>query len=220
MKKYIIATVVGLLCIVGLAKVCSPASSSPQDNQAQKSKVEHKKLKPKKTKSQAELARPYKDPKDLRKAGSWKSRSEKKKYPDISDPKKIVLRVSLKGNRVYVLKNGKVAYTMLSTAGVYKHGKSATPTGTYRIQEGRGESFFNQGLNEGANNWVSWDPEDANVYLFHSVPTTALGDYNLKEAKKLGRTQGSHGCIRLSVPDSRWLMEHAQPGTKVIIKDN
>ena len=47
----------------------------------------------------------------------------------------------------------------------------------------------------------------------------ALGDYNLKEAKKLGRTQGSHGCIRLSVPDSRWLMEHAQPGTKVIIKD-
>jgi len=40
------------------------------------------------------------------------------------------------------LKNGKVAYTMLSTAGVYKHGKSATPTGTYRIQEGRGESFF------------------------------------------------------------------------------
>ncbi len=66
---------------------------------------------------------------------------------------------------------------------------------------------------------MSWDPEDANVYLFHSVPTMALGDYNLKEAKKLGRTQGSHGCIRLSVPDSRWLMEHAQPGTKVIIKD-
>lgn len=96
MKKYIIATIVGLLCIVGLAKVCSPASSTTQDNQAQKNKVEHKKSKPKKTKSQAELARPYKDPKDLRKAGSWKSRSEKKKYPDISDPKKLFCVFRLK----------------------------------------------------------------------------------------------------------------------------
>ncbi len=53
MKKYIIATIVGLLCIVGLAKVCSPASSTTQDNQAQKNKVEHKKSKPKQMKSQA-----------------------------------------------------------------------------------------------------------------------------------------------------------------------
>ncbi|WP_283112987.1 L,D-transpeptidase, partial [Lactobacillus gallinarum] len=34
------------------------------------------------------------------------------------------------------------------------------------------------------------------------------------------RTQGSHGCIRLSVPDSKWIMNHIPDGTKVVIKDN
>ena len=59
-----------------------------------------------------------------------------------------------------------------------------------------------------------------NVYLFHSVPTKGDGSYNMKEAAKLGRTQGSHGCIRLSVPDSKWLMDNIPDGTKVVIKDH
>ena len=129
----------------------------------------------------------------------------------------MTLRVSLKGNRTYLLRKGKVLYTMLSTGGIYKKGKSLTPTGTFRIQNGRGDSFFNYNLGEGANNWTSWSPD--NVYLFHSVPTKADGNYNMKEAAKLGRTQGSHGCIRLSVPDSKWLMDNIPDGTKVVIKD-
>lgn len=39
------------------------------------------------------------------------------------------------------------------------------------------------------------------------------------EAKKLGRTQASHGCIRLSLPDSKWLYEKLPVGTKVVVKD-
>ena len=225
MKKYVFSTIAIILAVVAMAKVCTPKSNA-QDNQAKTSRVEKKNKDTSKkiktaSKTEAELARPYKDPKDLAPEGSWKVKSEKKKYPKLNNPTDLTLRVSLKGNRVYVLKKGKVVYTMLSTAGVYnKKGKSATPTGTYQIHEGRGESFFNQGLNEGANNWVSWDPDDANVYLFHSVPTDAMGEYNLKEAKKLGKTQGSHGCIRLSVPDSKWLMENVPVGTKVVIKNN
>lgn len=215
MKKYIIGTIAALLLVVGLAKISIPKSNA-QNSSAQTSKVSKKT----ETKSEAEKARPYKDPKDLRPEGSWKKSSEKKAYPKLTGNEELTLRVSLKGNRVYLLRNGKVIYTMLSTGGLYnKKGKSATPTGTYEIRDGRGDNFFNQGLNEGANNWVSWDPDDANVYLFHSVPTTADGEYNLKEAKKLGKTQGSHGCIRLSVPDSKWLMENIPTGTKVVIKD-
>ncbi|RVU70596.1 MULTISPECIES: L,D-transpeptidase [Lactobacillus] len=216
MKKKIpvILTVIAfILILVGLAKMCNPTTS--HQDQAQETKVKPKK----KHLSVAEAARPYPDPKDLRPAGSWNKTSEKKKYPKLGKAKDLVLRVSLKGNRVYVIKRGHVVYTMLASGGVYKNGKSDTPTGTFEIKEGRGDSFFNQGLNEGANNWVSWDPDDANVYLFHSVPTKADGTYNMKEAKKLGKTQGSHGCIRLSVPDSRWLMENVPVGTKVIIED-
>ena len=147
-----------------------------------------------------------------------KKKSEIKKYPKIKpNEQDLTLRVSLKGNRTYLLRKGKVLYTMLSTGGIYKKGKSLTPTGTYKIQNGRGDSFFNYNLGEGANNWTSWSPD--NVYLFHSVPTKADYSYNLKEAAKLGRTQGSHGCIRLSVPDSKWLMDNIPDGTKVVIKD-
>ena len=102
--------------------------------------------------------------------------------------------------------------------GIFKKGKSLTPTGTYSIQGGRGDSFFNYNLGEGANNWTSWSPD--NVYLFHSVPTKGDGSYNLKETAKLGRTQGSHGCIRLSVPDSKWIMDNIPNGTKVVIKNH
>lgn len=221
MNKRIFSAIALVLCVVGLAKICFPKTDA-QSNQVKQTKISHKKQQHKHKKiSAAALARPFKDPKDLRKEGTWKKKSEKKKHPKLTSSKGLVIRVSLKGNRVYIIKHGKVVYTMLSTAGTYKkNGKSHTPTGTYQIQEGRGDNFFNQGLNEGANNWVSWDPDNANVYLFHSVPTKADGSYNLKEAKKLGKTQGSHGCVRLSVPDSRWLMNNAPVGTKVVIKNN
>ena len=224
MKKNIIIGVASIVlafgAIIGLAKGCAPKSDISQEAATTQSKTtKPKKKAKKKAKQNTEIFRPYKDPKDLRKAGTWKKKSEIKEYPKIKpNAQDLTLRVSLKGNRTYLLRKGKVRYTMLSTGGIYKKGKSLTPTGTYKIQNGRGDSFFNYNLGEGANNWTSWSPD--NVYLFHSVPTKADYSYNLKEAAKLGRTQGSHGCIRLSVPDSKWIMNHIPDGTRVVIKDN
>lgn len=217
--KSILLILASFAAVLLLAKYCIIKNDPTQhSSEARKAKVVSKKKA--KQIPAAELARPYKDPKDLAKEGSWKVKSEKKKYPKMGKAKDLTLRVSLKGNRTYLLKNGKVVYTMLSTAGKFHHGKSDTPTGTYKIRDSRGDNFFNAGLDEGANNWVSWDPKDQNIYLFHSVPTQADGSYNLKEAKKLGKTQGSHGCVRLSIPDSKWLMNNIPVGTKVVIKDN
>lgn len=210
MKKRIIIGIMLLLCAVGLAKLCMP-----KENEAETSKVDKPKVA--KRVSTAERSRPYRDPADLAKEGTWKKKSESKPYPKIKSNKNLVVRVSLKGNRVYIIQNGKVLYTMLSTAGKYKNGKSDTPVGNYTIQNGRGNEFFNNQLNEGAKSWTSWSKD--NVYLFHSVPTKANGKYNLKEARKLGRTQGSHGCIRLSLPDAKWFMKHIPAGTKVVIRD-
>ena len=226
MKKNIVIGVASIViafgAIIGLAKACAPKSDASQEAATTQTKAKTKATKPKKKAKKIDdgaLYRPYRDPKDLRKAGTWKKKSEIKKYPKIKpNEQDLTLRVSLKGNRTYLLRKGKVLYTMLSTGGIYKKEKSLTPTGTYKIQNGRGDSFFNYNLGEGANNWTSWSPD--NVYLFHSVPTKADGNYNMKEAAKLGRTQGSHGCIRLSVPDSKWIMNHIPDGTKVVIKDN
>ena len=209
MKKNIIIGVTSIVlafgAIIGLAKVCAPKSDVSQEAATTQTKAKTKKINKIKKKQAKKvdngaLYRPYSDPKDLRKAGTWKKKSELKKYPKIKPYEKdLTLRVSLKGNRTYLLRKGKVLYTMLSTGGIYKKGKSLTPTGTFRIQNGRGDSFFNYNLGEGAK---------------------ADYSYNLKEAVKLGRTQGSHGCIRLSVPDSKWIMDHIPDGTKVVIKNN
>lgn len=154
----------------------------------------------------------------------WQKSSETIPYPDLSKVKNLWVRVSLKGNRTYLYDGSKIIYTMYSSGGVYQKDaktgkmKSATPTGTFYVQAERGDSFFNQELSEGANYYVSW--LNHGEYLFHSVPTKADGSYNLKEAAKLGKSTGSHGCIRLSVPDAKWMEQNLPEGTKVVIADN
>lgn len=159
----------------------------------------------------------------MRKPINWKKSSETVPYPDLKAAKHLWIKVSLRGNRTYVYDGKKVIYTMYSTGGKYvkdpESGKwrSMTPTGTYHIQSERGDRFYNSRLQEGANYYVSW--LNHGTYLFHSVPTTNGGKYNTKEAAKLGKTQGSHGCVRLSVPDAQWLSKNVPVGTKVVITD-
>lgn len=73
---------------------------------------------------------PYPDPKDLQPAGSWKVKSESKAHPDLVRLNNLWIRVSIKGNRVYIMDGNKPVYTMLASCGVYHNGKSATPTRT------------------------------------------------------------------------------------------
>lgn len=158
----------------------------------------------------------------LRTPIDWTKSSETKPYPDLDKVSDFWVKVDLKKNRTYLMSGNTVIYTMYSSGGAYHKNKetgkyeSYTPTGTFYIEAERGDSFYNASLNEGANNWVSW--KDHGVYLFHSVPTDASGNYNLTEAKKLGKKAASHGCIRLSVPDSKWMCENLKTGTKVVIE--
>lgn len=157
----------------------------------------------------------------LRKPINWRKSSETVPYPDVNKVKDLWVKVDLKKNRTYLYDGPELIYTMYCTGGIYKKDpktgreKSATPTGTFHVQQERGDSFYNAKLQEGANYYTSW--LNHGEYLFHSVPTTADGSYNIKEAAKLGKTQGSHGCIRLSVPDARWMEQNLPVGTKVVI---
>ncbi|WP_054653348.1 L,D-transpeptidase, partial [Limosilactobacillus equigenerosi] len=142
----------------------------------------------------------------------WFAPSENKPYPNVNDVNRIV--VDLRGNRTYLYNGNNLLYTMNSTGGQYVNGRSLTPTGTFYIQSERGNSFYNRSLGEGANYWTSF--LNHGVYLFHSIPTGRDGNYIPSEAAKLGKTQGSHGCIRLSVPDAKYMMG-MRVGTKVEI---
>ena len=57
--------------------------------------------------------------------------------------------------------------------------------------------------------------------LFHSVPGSNMTSYNIsaKKYNKLGEP-ASHGCIRMTVADAKWIFDHCPSGTGVTIGDN
>ena len=145
----------------------------------------------------------------------YRQPSEYFDYPNLSQLNNFWIHVRIGQNRVYLMNNNDVVYTMYCTAGYYQNGVSTTPLGTYYIQAERGNSFYNGALGEGANYWTSF--LNHGEYLFHTVPTDRWGNYKPDEAAQLGINQGSHGCIRLSVPDAYWIMHNVPTGTRVVI---
>lgn len=87
-----------------------------------------------------------------------------------------------------------------------------TPTGTYTVTD-RGESFYNPKYQEGAYNWVRFNGS----YLFHSVPFDANRNIIPEQVADLGEPS-SHGCIHLSMDDSKWIYDNIPRGTKVVVE--
>lgn len=120
------------------------------------------------------------------------------------------IKVSLGDQKVTVLDTkGLAIKTFTCSSG---QAGSETPTGTFSVS-GRGISFYNSGLGEGAYYWTSFYGD----YLFHSIPFDQNYEIKQNEAAKLG-THASHGCIRLSIDDAKWIYDHISDGTKVIIQ--
>lgn len=139
----------------------------------------------------------------------WKNSTGK--YPSLADISNLNILVDTKNQRVYLLDNDKKITSFIVSTGILD-GDSNTPLGDYVIENERGDNFYTPRFGEGANYWVSF--KDHGVYLFHSVPTDKDGNYIESEAQKLGKP-ASHGCIRMSVPDSKWFYENIPTGTPV-----
>lgn len=136
-------------------------------------------------------------------------------YPTLAAGEDIWLDVSIKDQRVYVKDGDQVLYSMVMSSGLDTDDNS-TPTGTYSIQAERGTWFYSGKVKEGAEYWVSW--KNHGQYLFHSVPMDKNKNVISEEAEKLGQ-KASHGCIRLSIPDAKWIYEHIKEKTKVVIRN-
>lgn len=182
---------------------------------------------------------PYYDPADMRaKTGAYYFQSsEKRAYPNLAKYKNVWIRVSILGNRVYVMSGKKVIYTMYSSAGRFEmtNGKyqSDTPRGTFYLKAAYGPSFMSSD-GVGARYYMAYYGSD---YLFHSVPINNYGSgvyYNgyhygyggvgsNAHLTVQGTKPDSHGCIRLTLSDARWLYGQRtsgklKVGTKVVIK--
>lgn len=118
--------------------------------------------------------------------------------------------VNLKYQMTYVyqgfLNNWKLVNTFISSTGI--SGKE-TPKGIFSVTT-RGDWFFSDEFDQGAKYWVQFMGD----YLFHSVP------FDKDQETIVDNTLGiaaSHGCIRLSVQDAKWLYDNITDNTKIII---
>ncbi len=132
--------------------------------------------------------------------------------PDEPDKDTYWIDVDVAVQQVAIMRGDEVIKTMLCSTGAEGH---ETPLGTFEIQN-RGEWFFNERYQQGAKYWVSF--KDWGVYLFHSLAMDRNQQVIPEEAAKLGQP-ASHGCIRLSIEDAKWIYENIPAKTKVVIHE-
>ncbi|ETY73989.1 L,D-transpeptidase [Lactiplantibacillus fabifermentans] len=145
---------------------------------------------------------------------NWRKSSETVAYPSVKKYPNLWIHVSLEKQRMYLMNKQHVLYTMYASTGVQTADRK-TPRGTYHVQAERGKYFYSASVSEGAYYWVSW--LNHGEYLFHSTPVDAQGHFIKSDAADLGKKPSSHGCVHLSVADSKWVYENIRYGTKVVI---
>lgn len=150
---------------------------------------------------------------------SVSSASSAQKTPDKpkTNPNPYLLKVNRTQNLVIAYsKDQNGEYTVPARAMVCSVGlDGATPTGTYNTK-----------------NKYDWRLLMGNVYgqyatritgsiLFHSVQYSSKdkSTLNYNEYNKLG-SSASHGCVRMTVTDAKWIYDNCPIGTTVVIYDS
>jgi lipoprotein-anchoring transpeptidase ErfK/SrfK len=122
------------------------------------------------------------------------------------------INVNLENQKTYIYKGKPDKWQLVRTCSCSTgiSGEDDTPSGSFSTKE-KGDWFFSDKYNQGAKYWTQITGD----ILFHSVPfakdkTTVL-DYTMNKTS-------SHGCIRLSIDDAKWIYTNIPKGSKVIIK--
>lgn len=129
-----------------------------------------------------------------------KTRIPKKQYQIIVD---------ISDQRVYVYNYENLEREMICSTG---KGNTITPIGMYLIGK-RGNSFYSNKYKQGGYNWVRFNYN----FLFHSVPFNKNRVLIPEETQKLGQ-QASHGCVRLSMEDSKWFYQTIPEGSLLVVQ--
>lgn len=124
-----------------------------------------------------------------------------------------VIKVNKPMNTVTVyIQYGDGSYTVPLVAFICSTGAS-TPTGTFYTPDKW------RWLRMMGPSWGQWVTQITGDYLFHSVYYNSQNNNNnlsVSAYNNLGK-QVSHGCIRLTAGDAKWIYDHCTLGTKVVI---
>ncbi|SUO79556.1 cell surface protein, ErfK family [Streptococcus equinus] len=119
--------------------------------------------------------------------------------------------VSISQQKMIVYSGDKVIFKTKVSTGAKE---TPTPTGKFTIEAERGEFLYDDSLNRGACDWVSF--KDHGDYRFESLPTDWKGKILKGESKKIG-TACTDGNVRLLKEDAKWLFENMPEGVIVSI---
>ena len=129
---------------------------------------------------------------------------------DITSNTNYLVFVNIAEQKTYVYEGSKNDWTLAKTftcsTGI--EGKE-TPVGVFTVQN-RAPWFFSPKYGQGGKYYVQF----MGNYLFHSIPFDS--DKTTISDPTLG-VPASHGCIRFSVEDSKWLYDNVKNGSKIII---
>lgn len=127
-----------------------------------------------------------------------------------------ILKVSIAKQRVYAYGlDDNEEYTVLLRTMKASTGLDDTPTpkGTYQATTGPGARwhYFKKYFV-----WGQYAYYIEGDYLFHSILYDQKGGKPNGSQYSLGR-KASHGCVRLTVEDAKWIYQNCPPGTTVVI---
>lgn len=131
--------------------------------------------------------------------------------------KPYVLKISTEKQRVYAYGlDSNNEYTVLVRTMKCSTGKDATPTpkGTYQNSTGPGARwhYFKK-----FKCWAQYAYYIQGDIMFHSVLYNQKdGPVTQSSVNNLGR-KASHGCVRLSVEDAKWIWNNCPTNTKIIV---
>lgn len=138
---------------------------------------------------------------------------------------KYIIDVNLTKQVVNIYNNGNIVRkNIICSTGTLGNPDTETPLGIFKIKK---KLFYPNGLNlnneDGTKEIVMYPVQFFSNYLIHSVPIVEIKHNNKVEQKenvteklKLGKP-ASHGCIRLSIEDSRWIYDNIPQNAQVYI---
>ena len=129
-------------------------------------------------------------------------------------PYKII--VDIGDQRVYIGQWNGSAYKTLVKKMKCSTGKdrTPTPTGTYQTYGRAGGEWY---YFKDFNCYAKWATRIVGGILFHSITFNSHKGRS-GSVSSLGR-KASHGCIRLSIEDAKWIYDNCPTGTTVVIQE-
>ncbi len=140
-----------------------------------------------------------------------------KKCPDPNARYPYKLIVDVSEQRVYVYEYANGSYSKLKARFLCSTGKRETPTplGTYRSTEQINAWHYFRDY----NCWAQYAYRISGAYYFHSVLYKVKGGTpTASSVRNLGR-RASHGCVRLSVENAKWIYNNCPKGTIVVVRE-